>query len=84
MLVARPRNHLNLQRKGLGFRGPFALYRGSEHSSEVAPQLDAQLLPASRWGQHNSVHQTTNGFAVASVRVSGSWSALASSRTFVR
>jgi len=61
-MVAGPRNHRYLQRKGLGFRGPFALYRGSAHSGEVAPQLDAQLLPASRWGQHNSVHQTTKGF----------------------
>ena len=38
-MVARPRNHRYLQREGLGFRGPLALYARAKHRREIPLQL---------------------------------------------
>src|SRR5258705_1357982 len=42
MLVACPRNHRYLQREGLGFWGPLALYGRAEHRREIALQFDSE------------------------------------------
>jgi hypothetical protein len=64
------------------FRRLFRLYGRAEHRRQVVPQLILERL-AGCWREHDGVHETAQRFGRASDRLSGSWSAFASSVTFV-
>jgi hypothetical protein len=54
-LVARLRNHRYLQREGLGFWGPLALYGRAEHGGEISLQFDSER--AVGWRHDDGVDQ---------------------------
>ena len=60
-----PQPNFNLQREGLGFWGPLAMYGRTQHRREISLQVDSEL--AFGWRHDDGVDEPS----VASVRVSG-------------